>query len=271
MRAIATDLDGTLFDHHSRVSPRAVDAIGVARAAGIEVIAATGRSRFTAVERLAEVAEHLHVVCSNGSCVVDPRSGDIVMSWPISSGEISRVVDAAATAVGGLVWAWEGPQSLGRNPLFPVAGLDGLGAVDPIDALPSELDIAWAPKLMVAHPEHDPETLWRLLVPHVAAEVSVTISGGPFVELTAKGVSKARGVAWVCDSMGIAAHEVVALGDHANDVELLRWAGVGLAMAGSHAEAVAVADRVIGAHELDGWAIEVERLVAATAAVKTVD
>lgn len=261
MRAIATDLDGTLLDARQQVSPRALAAMQRAREAGVEVIAATGRSRFTAIPRLGACVELVRLVCDNGACVVDPRSGELLAVWPLERELLEAVVARVETDVGDVSWGWEGPDALGRDEHFPVGGLDGLSQSEPCAGGILGADLPWAMKLMVASRELTPDGLWRELLPRLPASVTATISGGPFVELTAEGVSKAHGVAWVCDQLGINAGEVTALGDHANDIELLRWAGTGLAMASSHPQLVEVADRVIGCHDADGWAIEVERLL----------
>ncbi|MGI0504296.1 HAD-IIB family hydrolase, partial [Burkholderia sp. ZZQ-2] len=55
--------------------------------------------------------------------------------------------------------------------------------------------------------------------------------GAPFVEVMAEGVTKATGLARLCEHLGIDRADVVAFGDALNDVEMLRWAGHGVAMA----------------------------------------
>jgi hydroxymethylpyrimidine pyrophosphatase-like HAD family hydrolase len=64
------------------------------------------------------------------------------------------------------------------------------------------------------------------------------------IEISALGVSKASTLALLADERGISPQDVVAFGDMPNDIEMLRWAGLGYAMADGHAEAVAAADAV---------------------------
>ncbi|MGW9157307.1 HAD family hydrolase [Microbacterium sp. NPDC055665] len=75
------------------------------------------------------------------------------------------------------------------------------------------------------------------------------------------GVTKATGLARLCEHLGIGRADVVAFGDALNDVEMLRWAGRGVAMA--HAEPVvqAAADETTASNDDDGVAQVIERLL----------
>src|SRR5690606_6731361 len=89
----------------------------------------------------------------------------------------------------------------------------------------------------------------------------VTRSGAPFLEVMAQGVSKAWGLARLCDRLGITAEEVVAFGDAPNDVELLTWAGRGVAVANAAEVTRTAADEVTASNEDDGVAGVLEQLV----------
>lgn len=72
------------------------------------------------------------------------------------------------------------------------------------------------------------------------------------LELTAKGVDKSAGVAKVCEAWGISMRETACFGDGANDVEMLKKAGIGIAMGNGHRAAKEAADHVCGHIDEDG-------------------
>ena len=74
-----------------------------------------------------------------------------------------------------------------------------------------------------------------------------------------RGVTKAHGLAEVASRFGVAAADVVAFGDMPNDLEMLRWAGHGVAMGNAHPELQAAADEVTAHHDEDGVALVLER------------
>jgi hydroxymethylpyrimidine pyrophosphatase-like HAD family hydrolase len=73
------------------------------------------------------------------------------------------------------------------------------------------------------------------------------------------GISKATGVDEVAAPLGIAAGDVVAFGDMPNDIPMLLWAGLGVAMGNAHPEAKAAADEVTTPNSDDGLARVLER------------
>ena len=80
-----------------------------------------------------------------------------------------------------------------------------------------------------------------------------------WLDLAPQGVSKASGLAEVCDALGVSQHEVLAIGDGRNDVEMIEWAGRGVAMGHAPEELLAVADAVTGTFEEGGAVSELDR------------
>src|SRR5699024_6318100 len=78
-----------------------------------------------------------------------------------------------------------------------------------------------------------------------------------WLDLAPEGVSKASGLEVVCDRLGVAREEVLAIGDGFNDLEMLRWAGRGVAMGQAPVEVQDAADDVTETVERDGVALEI--------------
>ena len=98
------------------------------------------------------------------------------------------------------------------------------------------------------------------LAPHVGLIGDLTYStNNGLIEVVPLGISKATGVDEVARPLGIVAGDVVAFGDMPNDVPMLRWAGLGVAMGNAHPEAMAAADEVTATNVDDGLARVLER------------
>ena len=94
----------------------------------------------------------------------------------------------------------------------------------------------------------------------MGADVQVAFAEGASVEITAPGVRKDSGIAHLCDELGITMQQVVAVGDGDNDLDMLRSAGLGVAMANATPQALAVADvRTTADCDHDGVAETIER------------
>lgn len=258
VRLIATDMDGTLLRSDQTISARTLAAIRDAHRAGITVMAATGRGWRSAVPLLAPAPEVTTAVCSNGALVRDivGEANTDVFAFPAA--RVAPLVDAVVATVPDAGLAWElANGDFGFDPVYAAM------RPDVADHYP-EHEGAQPPigeemlKLLVRHPQMDEATLLAALEPVLPSDVLATYSGIDTVEITGDGVHKAAALAVVCDRLGVGADEVVALGDNRNDVEMLRWAGRGVAMGNALDAVVAVAGEQTAHHMDDGVAIVIE-------------
>lgn len=261
MRMVACDLDGTLFAPGGRLSPRTLAALAAAEEAGVTVVAATGRSYHTALPRVAPAPGLRYLVCSNGAVRYDRTDDRVVDHHPVEEAALPALLAALRDGLPGAGFGWESPGGFGSERAF-------LAMRPPADAdIEHVLDALGPPfpvvtKLFVGHPRLVRERLLDAVTPLMVDGLVVTCSGAGFVEVTGAGVDKAFGVARLCERLGVDRSEVVAVGDHLNDVALLAWAGHAVAMADGHPAALAAADEVTAACADDGAACVIERVLA---------
>jgi hydroxymethylpyrimidine pyrophosphatase-like HAD family hydrolase len=262
-RLVATDLDGTLLGPDGRLSARTLAALDAASEAGITVVAATGRSFRTALPRVAPSPALRQLVCSNGAVLYDRHAATVVEHHPLAPAAVPAALAAIRVGLAGVRFGWESPSGWAWEAAFvasrPVID-DETDAGSVVDALGPPFPPVT--KLFAGHPELERDDLVAALAPLVTDGLVVSCSGASFVEITGAGVDKAFGVARLCTRLGVDRHEVVAVGDHLNDVALLRWAGRSVAMGGAHPAALAAAGEVTGSCADDGAAAVLESLIA---------
>jgi Cof subfamily protein (haloacid dehalogenase superfamily) len=263
VRLVATDLDGTLLGPDGRLSPRTLAALGEAVRAGVTVVAATGRSFRTAVPRVAPSPALRHLVCSNGAVLYDRERATTVEHHPLAAASVPAALAALRGGLAGVRFGWESPSGWAWEEAF----VDSRPQMDDETDAGSVFAALGPPfptvtKLFVGHPELLRDDLVAAVAPLLPDGLVVSTSGAGFVEVTGTGVDKAFGVARLCARLGVDRREVVAIGDHLNDVALLRWAGRSVAMSGAHPGALAAADEVTASCADDGAAAVVESIVA---------
>jgi hydroxymethylpyrimidine pyrophosphatase-like HAD family hydrolase len=84
------------------------------------------------------------------------------------------------------------------------------------------------------------------------------------LEILMPGVSKGRGLAWVAQYLGVSPQETIAIGDADNDIEMLQWAGLGIAMGNGMPGVKAVAGWIAPPVEEDGVAVALRHFVLST-------
>jgi Cof subfamily protein (haloacid dehalogenase superfamily) len=262
-RLVATDVDGTLLDPDDRISHRAAAVIGRMAAVGVGFVLATGRPP----RWIAEVAEQVPgvglVACANGSAVYDAAADRVLWSRTLAPTTLAGLACGVDETLPGCRLAVERlPAEAAGGPPF-VAEPDyqhvwapGHGMV----ADRAELLSRPAVKLMVRNPELSSDEMVAALAPALGPAAELTFSSRRgLVEISPPGVSKATGLAEVARRQGIDAADVVAFGDMPNDLEMLRWAGHGVAMGNAHPALLAEADEVTASNADDGVALVLER------------
>lgn len=194
------------------------------------------------------------VVCYQGALVADPASGEFLLHEPIPL-ELAREAIAALDSAGfppncyvddGLAVSHHTPysQAYASFQHIPVREVGDLLAW--LDRPPTKL-------VAVGDPE-DLAGLRAQLEPRFEGRLYVTTSLPWLLELGHEGVSKATGVAFVAERLGFDQDRIVAFGDGENDVELVEWAGYGIAVENAHERVKAVADWICPSAEVEGVA-----------------
>ncbi len=259
---LASDLDGTLLSATSKVSDRTTAALRAARAAGVEVVAATGRSHRTAEPLLTPTGAIRWAICSNGATLFDLQRHEVV-SHNFLQATVARSVAALADALPGAGFAWETPDGLFRDPTMATIiearyGSDPWASRSEPPLLESTDHLI---KVLLGHAAYDLDELLAAVAPLLDPSLEVSSSGAAFIEITASGSEKGQALARLCEELAVEQAEALAFGDQINDLGMLQWVRQGYAMANAHPEVLAVTPHRAPHHDDDGVAQVIETLL----------
>jgi Cof subfamily protein (haloacid dehalogenase superfamily) len=266
VRAIATDLDGTLLRSDKTVSARTRAAVDAAADAGILFVIATGRPPRWIPPVIEQLGDRGLVVCANGATVYDPARHELVHRVELDPEVAAALVDDIEAAFPDAVLAVEQGFDWGLDPAVASTGLD-------LDVLAGEVTVAPirsflhrpVTKLIVRLPDDSEPGVAARVQELVGERALVTHSTvETFLELSHPSVHKASAVERLLVEAGVEPGEVMAFGDMPNDLELIRWAGHGVAVANAHPLLLAEADEVTASNDDDGVAVVIERLLPGT-------
>ncbi len=266
-RLIATDMDGTVLRSDVTVSDRVRDALAAARDAGWVVAPVSGRMPIT-LRGVAEAAGMRdYALAGNGAVGLHLGESGWLFERTMEVSAQSEFVLRMREKVDGLMVA---AVRDGGDTFWPQRGY--LSMMDAGDhgrdiskAVEHDLDDVLsepAVKLVLRRPDVEAVELLGIADELAVPGISVSISGAPFLEVAAAGVSKATGLALLCEMLGVEQRNVVAFGDHINDIEMVSWAGFGVAMGNAVPELHRVADEVAPTNDDDGVAVIIERLLS---------
>ncbi len=251
---VALDIDGTLVDYAEAVSPMVHHAVRAVVEAGVPVILATGRSVF-GVQRVIDafgLADGL-AVASNGAVIFSYRPVEIISSVTFDA---RHAVEAVLAEVPDALVAVEVVGDGYRvNRPFPEGEITGRMWIESVDSLVSEP----VTRVIIRDPQSTAADFVQLAEALGLHGTSYFVGYTAWLDLAPEGVSKASALQTVAERLGVRQADVLAIGDGRNDLEMLAWAGRGVAMGQSPPEVKAVADGVTGSLAEDGAAAELGR------------
>ena len=256
---IAVDLDGTLLGADGEVSARTRKTLASVVERGHFVVAVTGRSRWSALGKLARVTAIERVVGANGAYLHDVARDALLWSHPVPANEARRWMDVVLARLPDASFGRETAAGVAYEPRFLAEAFEP----DSMEHGGATDDAPDAPlfKLYVRTPSAIRGELQRIVRPLLGASAEVSTSGAPFVEATAPGANKGAALARVAAESGVPLARTVAFGDNLNDQSMLALAGLSVAMGNALAEVRAAADRIAPDHDDDGVARVLESLL----------
>ncbi len=265
-KLVALDIDGTLLTwvegsgQTAEVIPQRVyEAVHAAHAAGAVVVLASGRSPH-GMTRIADLLDlpqpdddRLWVVASNGAVIFRYSPIEIVFEETFDArAGVAAVLEHHPNA---RVAVEERGNGYRVNRPFPAGELSGEMTICAIDELVAEP----VNRVIIRDPEATADDFVELMARLGLHGTDYVVGWSAWLDLAPVGVSKASGLEFVCKELGLDAADVLAIGDGRNDIEMLQWAGRGVAMAQAIDIVREAADHVTDPVYDDGAAVELER------------
>jgi len=268
IRLAALDLDHTLVGTDLTLSPGVKAAVAAALARGVVVTIATGRGASITSRYAAELGMTAPIICFQGGLVYDYRAKRVLHEVRLDPAVIPVVIDLAERHGWNLQFETTHMSYLPRVSGHPQALLDllRLAGWQRVDNLATDLpEIPHKFILTVNDPTQRDVLAAELSARLAEAGLNLTVvpSHPILVEGIPAGLSKATGLAWLAEYLGVGREAVLAVGDNDNDAAMLAWAGVGVAMGNSSPAALAAADWVAPSVAEDGAAAALEKFALA--------
>jgi HAD superfamily hydrolase (TIGR01484 family) len=244
---------------HPEITAPVHDAVHRALDAGAHIVLASGRSPhgMTPVADLLDLrgarGERIWVVASNGAVVFRYPPIEVVHEVTFDAGPAVRaVLERRPTA---LVAVEERGVGYRVSKEFPAGELSGEMILTDVSELVGEP----VSRVIIRDPDATAEDFVALAAELGLHGTDYVVGWTAWLDLAPVGVSKASGLEYVASELGITAADVLAIGDGRNDIEMLHWAGRGVAMGQSLQAVIDAADAVTEGVGEDGAAVELGR------------
>ncbi|MBD5545111.1 MAG: HAD family phosphatase [Lachnospiraceae bacterium] len=250
-KILFTDMDGTLLNDEKEISPKVYDAIEQFTRAGGNVVLSSGRPLKSILEtknRLGLQYPGMYVIAYNGALIYDCQADSPVFEKKLLIDYVNQTMDIAREL--GIHC-----QTYSDTHIIAERDREELQVYRQHIHLPCQVvgniaeylkSIDIEPYKMIAI-GFDPERLEKLrqeLLYRLQGKLHAFYSSKSYLEIVHKDASKGKAVAFLCDYLQIPIERTVAVGDAANDISMLKAAGVGVAMKNATSDTKQAADYV---------------------------
>ena len=261
-KLIGTDLDGTIVAHYGFISERTKIAFTAAHEAGIHIYFVTGRP----IRWMVEIKENFNFgigICGNGAMLYDFINQKVLEEWLFSVKDQLETVKRLREVIPPVTFALEIDGDFHREKQYTPRwdiGFDYEG-VDKIEEAITKPALKLLARCINGEYTSDEMLMLASKALDGIATVTHSNSTDSLLEISADGVSKGVTLSKIAARHGLTAEDCVTFGDNPNDFSMLSWASRSWAMADGHPDLMKYAKFQTDAHQEDGVAKVIERLL----------
>jgi len=254
MKAVVTDLDGTLLRSDKSISKRTFDVLNELDSIGIKFIIATARPPRSVFQLLPFDFSNMYVICYNGAEIY--KGNKLIYYKYIEPYEIKKIIDWIYINFPGTNISLEMNNKLYSN--FDISVMKGwIPPYRQVDFIAFSYEPS--AKILV---DLSGITQISALINMLPKDCNIVITdGGQLGQIAHIDVSKLNGVKCLADLIGINIRDIVAFGDDFNDIEMIKECGIGVIMGNAPLDIKKTANVIAATNDEDGVAIELEKML----------
>lgn len=265
-KLLVLDLDGTLTNSKKQITPFTLQALMEAQEQGLRIVLASGRPTYGIVPLAKQLEMHRFggfILSFNGGKIINQATNEVLYEQTLES-DIIPILYKRAWDAGLTILSYNGKYILTENAEDKYVKYESFLTkmkVKETDDFLRDLHLP-ADKCMIVGEPEDLVPLEEKLRQEVGRQINVYRSEAFYLELVPKGIDKAASLARLLEKLAISPDEIVAVGDGYNDVSMIRYAGLGVAMANAQEPVKASANYVTPqTNDEDGVAWLVKKLL----------
>lgn len=264
-KLLVLDLDGTLTNKQKKITPHTKETLFKIQEQGVKIVLASGRPTYG----IAPLAEQLelqkhegYILAYNGGEIIDWKTKELMYKNLLDHDVLPYLYECAKKNDFAIV-TYDGEYVLTEKPDDKYVLKEALLNVMKIKKVDNFLDAVKHPIakcLIVGEPTRLAE-LEKEMYEHLKDRMGVFRSEPYFLELVPKGIDKAQSLAVLLKEIGLTREEMIAIGDGFNDLSMIQYAGLGIAMANAQEVVKENADFITLSNEEDGVAYAAEKFI----------
>ena len=262
-KILVLDLDGTLTNKKKEITEHTCETLIRAQEAGIKIVLASGRPTYgiMPLARQLELDKYEgYILAYNGGQIIDCKTGELMYENVLDPAVYPYLYECAKSN-GFQILSYKDEYIISENADDQYVQHEAFLNRMASKTVENFLDVINFPVpkcLIVGNPE-PLSALEKKMKKALEGKMNVFRSEPFFLELVPNGIDKARSLAVLLDELGMAREEMIAIGDGFNDLSMIQFAGLGVAMANAQEVVRQAADYITLSNEEDGVAAVVDK------------
>ena len=264
-KLLALDLDGTLTNKKKEVSENNIRYINEAQKRGVEVILASGRP-LLGIKKIADQLDLWtsggYILAYNGGQIIDCKTGADIEKKLVPMEYYHEICEVGKKFnVYPLSYNNEGVICENDEAKYVVKeAYNNSIPIIKVDSLEESIKSPVVKFMVVGEPD-ELQNAYQYLSSLFKDKLNVFFSEPYFLEITPLGIEKASALEKLLNHLGIAREQLMACGDGLNDIPMLKYAGLAVAMGNAYDETKKYADYISATNEEDGVAEAIKRFI----------
>lgn len=262
---LVLDIDGTLTNSKKEISPKTLDAVMRAQEDGIKVVIASGRPT-AGIKKIAKAIKldeyGGYVLSYNGGKIINFQTGEVVYNETLPEEMIPSIYEEAVDNHVGIV-TYEGNDAIAGNGIDQYnqieARINGIGLRE-VEDFPNYVKFPVNKCLLTGEPEHMAEVEQKLK-DRFGNFLNIFRSEPFFVEVMPQNIDKAYSLGKLLKHLELERSQMIACGDGFNDLSMIKYAGLGVAMANAQDIVKEAADYITLSNDEDGVAKVIDKFM----------
>ena len=262
---IALDLDGTLTNSEKKITPKTKEALFRIQEKGKKIILASGRPTPGVVPLAEELKLHEYggyILSFNGAKIINYKTKEIIRNKVLPKSIIKEVYEEAVMQDTGILTYTDDVIISGNGIDKYVeieAKINKIPVVE-VENFPTYVDFDVNKCLLTGEDNHMAR-VERIFGRRFEKEISIYRSEPFFVEIMPKNIDKADSLSKLLEKIGLTKEQLICCGDGFNDLSMIKYAGLGVAMANAQTIVKEAADYITKSNNEDGIAYVVEQFM----------
>lgn len=249
IKLIATDLDGTLLNSNKEISKYNQEILKIIiNDYNVQLILSSGRP-YEGVKNYNKLLKNNNYsIIFNGASIVD-NSGKVIYKQTVEENDAKTIIKLSEK-YDVCVHVYDNGKYIVSKEDFPIKSyVQKEQTIKPIIGL-ENIETYKFDKILILGERAVLNELYKEILKNT--DVHSSFSGELSLEITSKIGNKGNSLKWICDNKGISSDNIVAFGDNFNDIEMIEYAGIGVAMSNAEEELKQKADYITLSNEENG-------------------